>query len=160
MKKIFLLILILLTFRISCIQTKKQNTNGLTALILNNAANGTSSDKYNNGSLVDMKRADLANVSFTAVCYDTFTLNSITVSPSNYYNTTAGGSGGKLNSDVEKWNLSTSNCSSLGFSPANNTSFGSSSQRPNSNQEFTFKMYSCDPNNNPCSTTAIKAAGF
>ena len=141
-------------------QTKKQNTKGLTALILNNAANGTANDKYTNGSLVDMKRADLANLSFTGVCYDTFTLNTIPVSPSNYYNTPAGGYGGQINTDLEKHTLSTSNCSSLGFSPASNTSFGSSSQRPNVNDGFTYKMYSCDPNNNPCSTTAIKAAGF
>lgn len=156
MKQFFYLIFILVIL-FDCTQTKK---NGLSALIVNNALNGTATDKYTNESLLDLRRADLANLSFTGVCYDSFTFNTIPVSPTNYYNTPAGGYGGKINTDIEKHTLSTSNCSSLGFSPASNTSFGSSTQRPSSDTSFNYKMYSCDPNNNPCSAAAIKAAGF
>ncbi|MCW7495697.1 hypothetical protein ND860_04110 [Leptospira levettii] len=158
MKKFYIISIIVL--QMYCVQSKVQNTDGMTALLLNNASNGAVSDKYNNGSLVHIKRADLVNLSFTGECYDSFTLVGIVVSPSNYYNTPQGGSGGIFNTDLEKWNLSLSNCNSLGFSPPNNANFGTSTQRPNSNQTFTFKMYSCDPNNNPCSNNAIKASGF
>lgn len=152
--------MILITVSVGCIKTKKENRSGLTALVLNNWANGKATDKYTNGSLVIMNRADLANQSFTGQCFDTFTVNGIVVSPSNYYNTIPGGAGGTLNTDLKKYALSTSNCSTLGFTGTTNTNLGSSTQRPNPNDEFTFKMYSCDPNNNPCTKTAITASGF
>ncbi len=155
-----LLIIIVMTVGVGCIKTKKQNRSGLTALVLNNWANGKATDKYTNGSLVIMSRADLVNQSFTGQCFDTFTTKGIVVSPSNYYNTIPGGGGGALNTDLKKYSLSTSNCSSLGFTGTTNTNLGSSSQRPDPSDEFTFKMYSCDPNNNPCTRAAITASGF
>ncbi len=145
---------------VGCIKTKKQDRSGLTALVLRNWSNGTATDKYTNGSLVIISRVDLVNLSFTGQCFDTFTLNGIVVSPSNYYNTLAGGAGGALNTDLKKYALSTSNCTTLSFTGTNNTNLGSSTQRPDHSQEFNFKMYTCDPNNNPCSRTAITAAGF
>ncbi|MBK8396525.1 MAG: hypothetical protein IPL26_15000 [Leptospiraceae bacterium] len=158
-KKIFLLTFALI-LTVGCIKSKKQDRSGLESLVINNILNGTASDKYNNGSLVILTRADLSNLSFTGQCFDTFTLSGVAVSPSNYYNTIAGGGGGLLNNDYKKYALSTSNCAALSFTGTTNTGFGSSSQRPNSEQDLTFKMYSCDPNNNPCSKTAITAAGF
>jgi len=157
--KIFLLI-IAITITANCIKTKKQDRSGLTTLVMNNWANGTATDKYTNGSLVILTRADLSNLSFTGQCFDTFTVGGIIVSPSNYYNTPAGGGGGLFNSDYKKYALSTSNCAALSFTGTNNTNLGSSTQRPDSSQSFNFRLYSCDPNNNPCSRTAITAAGF
>ena len=84
----------------------------------------------------------------------------IFTSPSNYYNTLAGGAGGALNTNVKKYALSTSNCSALSFTGTTNTNLGSSTQRPNTSDGFTFKMYTCDPNNNPCARAAITASGF
>lgn len=155
-----ILTLTIFTLSIGCIQTKKQNRNGLSALVLNNWANGTATDRFTNGSLVIMQRADLSNLSFTGQCFDTFTLKGVAVSPSNYYNTPAGGGGGLLNNDFKKYALSTSNCTTLGFTGTTNTNLGSSTQRPDPDQNFTFRMYTCDPNNNPCSRTAITAGGF
>lgn len=155
-----LLIIIMMTVTIGCIKTKKQNRSGLTALVLNNWANGTATDKYTNGSLVIMSRADLSNLSFTGQCFDTFTTKGIVVSPSNYYNTIPGGAGGTLNTDLKKYALSTSNCSTLGFTGTTNTNLGSSTQRPDPSDGFTFRMFTCDPNNNPCTRTAITASGF
>jgi hypothetical protein len=158
-KKIFLII-VAATIMTGCIQTKKQDRSGLSALVLNNWSNGTATDKYTNGSLVILTRADLSNLSFTGQCFDTFTLKGATVSPSNYYNTLAGGAGGALNSDLKKYALSTSNCTTLSFTGTTNTNLGSSTQRPDPSDGFTYKMYTCDPNNNPCSKTAITASGF
>lgn len=154
------LIITIIALASNCIQTKEQNRDGLKALVLNNFVNGTATDKYTNGSLVIMTRADLSNLSFTGQCFDTFTFYGIVVSPSNYYNTFPGGAGGQLNTDLKKYMLSTSNCASLGVTGTTNTFLGSSTQRPDTNQGFTFKMYTCDPNNNPCSKSVIVAGGF
>ncbi|MBL0266425.1 MAG: hypothetical protein IPQ05_21805 [Leptospiraceae bacterium] len=158
-KNIFLIAMILIV-SVGCIQSKKKDRSGLSALVLRNWSNGTATDKYTNGSLVILSRADLSNLSFTGQCFDTFTLNGIVVSPSNYYNTVAGGAGGALNTNVKKYALSTSNCSALSFTGTTNTNLGSSTQRPNTSDGFTFKMYTCDPNNNPCARAAITASGF
>ena len=155
-----LLFIIAIATNVNCIQTKKQDRSGLTALVMNNWANGTATDQYTNGSLLIITRADLSNLSFTGQCFDTFTIGGIIVIPSNYYNTPAGGGGGLFNSDYKKYALSTSNCAALRFTGTNNTNLGSSTQRPDSSQSFNFRLYSCDPNNNPCSRAAITAAGF
>lgn len=158
-KKIFL-ISFALFIAVGCIKTKKQDRSGLESLVLNNAANGAVNDKYTNGSLVILSRADLASQSFTGECYDTFTMYGGIISPTNYYNTIPGGGGGLLNTDLKKYAVSTSNCTALSFTGTTSTGFGSATQRPDHSQDFNFKMYSCDPNNNPCSRLAITAAGF
>lgn len=158
MKHILMIFIIFTALITADCGTKKSNPNtGLRTLVLNNWMNGTATDKYK--SEVILTRADI-NTSFTGQCFDSFTVNGITVSPSNYFNTYAGGSGGAFNSNIKKWALSTSDCTSLGFTGGTNTNYGSSTQRPDSNSGFTFKMYQCDPGNNPCSKSAITAAGF
>ena len=72
-KKIFLISFALM-ITVGCIKTKKQDRSGLESLVLNNAANGTLNDKYTNGSLVILTRADLGGQSFTGECFDTFTI--------------------------------------------------------------------------------------
>ncbi|PJZ46810.1 LA_3150 family lipoprotein [Leptospira brenneri] len=149
----FFMILILSHFLWNC-QSKEQDREGISSLVINNLLNGVV-DK--NKSLVVMEVADLAG-SFTGTCYDTFQWNGGNVGPTAYFNTPPGGSGGALNTNIKKYAVSTSSCSELGFTSGSN--FGSTSQRPNPNDQFTFKMFSCDPNNNPCSKSAITAAGF
>ncbi|HMV81192.1 MAG TPA: hypothetical protein PK453_14435 [Leptospiraceae bacterium] len=157
MKYTFTIIIALTAIFFSDCTNRKPNPNtGLKTLVLNNFLNGTASDK--NKSEVILTRID--TVSYTGQCFDTFTVNGITVSPSNYYNTFPGGSGGAFNSNLKRWALSTSDCTALGFTGGTNTNFGSSTQRPDPNSGFTFKMYQCDPGNNPCSKSAITAAGF
>lgn len=158
--KIFIIYFLTIFSMVGCIQSKDEDRNGLVALVTNNWVNGTATDQYTLGSLVILTRADLANLSFTGQCFDTFTVYGVPVSPSNYYNTIPGGAGGSLNTDIKKYALSTSNCTTLGVTGTTNTSYGSSYQRPQPDDGFTFKMYSCDPNNNPCSKSVITAAGF
>jgi hypothetical protein len=125
------------------------------SLVINNLIDEWKSDK--NKSLIQLDVADLGG-SYTGKCFDTFQLNGGNVTPTAYYNTPAGGAGGLLNNNVRKYAVSISNCSELGFTSG--TNFGAQSQRPNSNDNFTFRMYTCDPNNNPCTKSAITAAGF
>lgn len=159
MKKISILLTIIFLF-FNCSQSKKQDRSGLVTLVLNNWTNGTATDQYTNGSLVIFTKVDLANLTYNGQCLDTFTLYGIKASPSNYYRTVPGGAGGSLNTNIKKYALSTSSCSSLGFASSSVHTLGSSSQRPNPDMGFTFKMYSCDPNNNPCPSKGITAAGF
>ena len=160
MKHVIIILSITFIFNCSKSNTGSDNREGLKTILLQNWLNGSVSDQYNNGSILYAKKADLVNLSYIGNCYDTFTLYSITVSPSTYYKTKAGGSSGQYNNDYEKWGISTSNCATIGFSPANNTSFGSSTQRPDPDDGFTFKRYSCDPNNNSCPSALMKALGF
>ncbi len=135
-------------------QSKKQNRDVLVSYVINNILkNGTDLNR----SLVQMEVADLGG-SYTGKCFDTFQLNGGNVSSTSYFNTPAGGAGGLLNNNIRKYNVSTATCADLGFS--NGTSFGSQSQRPNPDDNFTFRMFSCDPNNNPCTRLAISTAGF
>jgi len=152
-KQIFYILLAITLICSNC-QSKKQDRDALTSLIINNlSTNG--SDK--NKSLIQLDVADLGG-SYTGKCFDTFQLNGGNVTPTAYYNTPAGGAGGLLNNNVRKYAVSISNCSELGFTSG--TNFGAQSQRPNPNDNFTFRMYTCDPNNNPCTKSAITAAGF
>lgn len=164
MKKIVNFIFLITIISISltnCIKSKTENRDGLTALVMQSMINGTANDAYTKGSLVVIERIDLVNQSFKGECYDTFTSKGGVVSPSVYYNTVPGGSGGRINTDLKKYALSTSNCAALSFTGTTNTNLGSSTQRPDSSESgFNFKMYTCDPNNNPCQKTAIAAAGF
>ncbi|MCB1179778.1 MAG: hypothetical protein KDK36_19530 [Leptospiraceae bacterium] len=147
-------------FVVTCSQKKNnEDRSGLEQLVLNNFINGTSNDSYINGSLLILTRADLAGFSYTGQCMEDFRVNSVKVSPTNYYNTIPGGAGGSLNTDYKKYSLSTSSCSTLKFTPGSG-GLGSSSQRPNPGDGFTFDLYTCDPNNNSCDSSAIKAAGF
>lgn len=148
-----ILTLSLSLFLLNC-QSKEQDRKGISSLIINNILNG---GVDRNKSLVIMEVADLGG-SYTGNCYDTFQLNGGNIGPTSYFNTPPGGAGGLLNTNIKKYNVSTSSCTDLGF--ASGTNFGSTSQRPNSNDGFTFKVYTCDPNNNPCSRSAITASGF
>ncbi|PJZ83631.1 LA_3150 family lipoprotein [Leptospira harrisiae] len=135
-------------------QSKEQNREDISSLVINNLLSGVAD---RNKSLVVMEVADLGG-SFTGTCFDTFQLNGGNIGPSAYFNTPQGGAGGLLNTNIKKYAVSTSSCSDLGF--ASGTNFGSTSQRPNPNDLFTFKMFTCDPNNNPCTKAAITASGF
>lgn len=155
LKKKFLIqiLLFVILFSPGC-QSKKQDREAITALVINNALT-SSTDK--NKSLLRLEVADLGG-SYTGRCYDTFQLYGGNVSPTTYFNTPAGSSGGALNSNVRKSAVSTSSCSDLGFTSG--TNFGSSTQRPNPDDGFTFRLYYCDPNNNPCTKAAMTASGF
>lgn len=135
-------------------QSKEQSREDISSLVINNLLNGVAD---RNKSLVVMEVADLGG-SFTGTCYDTFQLNGGDVGPTAYFNTAPGGAGGLLNTNIKKYAVSISSCSDLGFSSG--TNFGSTSQRPNPDDMFTFKMFTCDPNNNPCAKSAIRASGF
>ncbi|TGL22886.1 hypothetical protein EHQ47_09040 [Leptospira bourretii] len=148
-----LIILVVSNFVWNC-QSKEQNREDISSLVINNLLNGVAD---RNKSLVVMEVADLGG-SFTGTCFDTFQLNGGNTGPTAYFNTPQGGAGGLLNTNIKKYAVSTSSCSDLGF--ASGTNFGSTSQRPNQNDLFTFKMFTCDPNNNPCTKAAITASGF
>ncbi|EKJ88339.1 LA_3150 family lipoprotein [Leptospira meyeri] len=148
-----LIILVVSHFVWNC-QSKEQNREDISSLVINNLLNGVAD---RNKSLVVMEVADLGG-SFTGTCFDTFQLNGGNIGPTAYFNTPQGGAGGLLNTNIKKYAVSTSSCSDLGF--ASGTNFGSTSQRPNPNDLFTFKMFTCDPNNNPCTKAAITASGF
>ncbi|MCE9499488.1 MAG: hypothetical protein K8R21_03150 [Leptospira sp.] len=152
---------IILTFHVlfQC-QSKHEDRNALAGLVMNNLASGSGSTADGFKSMIDLTRADLAKQSYTGNCFDTFQLDGVNVSPSTYYNTYYGGSGGQLNSDIRKVALSKSDCTALGFAGPSNTNYGSASQRPDPKDKFTFKQYSCDPNNNPCPKAGITATGF
>ncbi|HMZ60674.1 MAG TPA: hypothetical protein PL048_18005 [Leptospiraceae bacterium] len=157
MKYTFTIIIALTAILVSDCSSRKPNPNtGLRTLVLNNWLNGTATDK--NKSEIILTKIDMT--SYTGQCFDTFTLNGISISPSNYYNTFAGGSGGAFNSGLKRWALSASDCTSLGFTGGTGTNFGTAAQRPDPNSNFTFKMYTCDPSSSPCSKSAITAAGF
>ncbi len=150
--------LLIITGLIACSNTKKNQ--GLKALVINNFLTSPSTvdpklDK--NKSMVQMEKADLAG-SYTGKCFESFHLNGAEISPTTYYNSFFGGAGGALNNNVKKSALSTSSCTTLGFTTG--TGFGAATQRPNPDTEFSYKLYLCDPNNNSCSKTAITAAGF
>ncbi|XDD54336.1 hypothetical protein AB3N62_00555 [Leptospira sp. WS4.C2] len=149
----FFMILVVSIFLGNC-QSKEQNRDEISSLVINNLLNGVAD---RNKSLVVMEVADLGG-SFTGTCFDTFQLNGGNIGSTAYFNTPPGGAGGLLNTNIKKYAVSTSTCSDLGF--ASGTNFGSTSQRPNPNDTFTFKMFTCDPNNNPCTRSAIAAAGF
>ncbi|MCT8334069.1 hypothetical protein NUH30_10335 [Leptospira sp. 85282-16] len=149
-----LLFMVFVLFLLGNCQSKEQNRDEISSLVINNLLNNVPD---RNKSLVVMEVADLGG-SYTGTCYDTFQLNGGNIGSTAYFNTPPGGAGGTLNTDVKKYAVSTSSCSDLGF--ASGTNFGSTSQRPNPNDLFTFKMFTCDPNNNPCAKSAIKAAGF
>ncbi|EMY62597.1 LA_3150 family lipoprotein [Leptospira terpstrae] len=149
-----LLIIMIVSIFLGNCQSKEQSREDISSLVINNLLNGVAD---RNKSLVVMEVADLGG-SFTGSCYDTFQLNGGNVGPTAYFNTPPGGAGGLLNTNIKKYAVSTSSCSDLGF--ASGTNFGSSSQRPNPDDVFTFKMFTCDPNNNPCARSAITAAGF
>jgi len=149
----FFMILVVSIFLGNC-QSKKQNRNEISSLVINNLLNGVAD---RNKSLVVMEVADLGG-SYTGTCFDSFQLNGGNVGSTAYFNTPPGGAGGALNTNIKKYAVSTSSCSDLGF--ASGTNFGSTSQRPNPDDMFTFKMFTCDPNNNPCAKSAITAAGF
>ncbi|MCG6151103.1 LA_3150 family lipoprotein [Leptospira bandrabouensis] len=149
-----LLFMVFVLFLLGNCQSKEQNRDEISSLVINNLLNNVPD---RNKSLVVMEVADLGG-SYTGTCYDTFQLNGGNIGSTAYFNTPPGGAGGTLNTEVKKYAVSTSSCSDLGF--ASGTNFGSTSQRPNPNDLFTFKMFTCDPNNNPCAKSAIKAAGF
>ncbi|TGK81970.1 hypothetical protein EHQ24_11860 [Leptospira noumeaensis] len=152
MIKLLMVLLVINLFE-NC-QSKEQNRDEISSLVINNLLNGVPD---RNKSLVVMEVADLGG-SYTGTCYDTFQLNGGNIGSTSYFNTPPGGAGGLLNTNVKKYAVSTSTCSDLGFTSGSN--FGSTSQRPNPNDTFTFKMYTCDPNNNPCAKAAITASGF
>lgn len=149
-----LLFMVFVLFLLGNCQSKEQNRDQISSLVINNLLNNVPD---RNKSLVVMEVADLGG-SYTGTCYDTFQLNGGNIGSTAYFNTPPGGAGGTLNTEVKKYAVSTSSCSDLGF--ASGTNFGSTSQRPNPNDLFTFKMFTCDPNNNPCAKSAIKAAGY
>ncbi|MCG6143856.1 hypothetical protein ND856_03585 [Leptospira bandrabouensis] len=149
-----LLFMVFVLFLLGNCQSKEQNRDEISSLVINNLLNNVPD---RNKSLVVMEVADLGG-SYTGTCYDTFQLNGGNIGSTAYFNTPPGGAGGTLNTEVKKYAVSTSSCSDLGF--ASGTNFGSTSQRPNPNDLFTFKMFTCDPNNNPCAKSAIKAAGY
>ncbi|TGN05100.1 LA_3150 family lipoprotein [Leptospira bandrabouensis] len=149
-----LLFMVFVLFLLGNCQSKEQNRDEISSLVIHNLLNNVPD---RNKSLVVMEVADLGG-SYTGTCYDTFQLNGGNIGSTAYFNTPPGGAGGTLNTEVKKYAVSTSSCSDLGF--ASGTNFGSTSQRPNPNDLFTFKMFTCDPNNNPCAKSAIKAAGF
>ncbi|MCW7491660.1 hypothetical protein ND861_03230 [Leptospira sp. 2 VSF19] len=152
MKRLLFMVFVLI-FVGNC-QSKEQNRDEISSLVINNLLNNVPD---RNKSLVVMEVADLGG-SYTGTCYDTFQLNGGNIDSTAYFNTPPGGAGGALNTNVKKYAVSTSSCSDLGF--ASGTNFGSTSQRPNPNDLFTFKMFTCDPNNNPCTKSAIHASGF
>ncbi len=149
-----LLFMVFVLFLLGNCQSKEQNRDEISSLVIHNLLNNVPD---RNKSLVVMEVADLGG-SYTGTCYDTFQLNGGNIGSTAYFNTPPGGAGGTLNTEVKKYAVSTSSCSDLGF--ASGTNFGSTSQRPNPNDLFTFKMFTCDPNNNPCAKSAIKAAGY
>lgn len=149
-----LLFMVFVLFLLGNCQSKEQNRDEISSLVIHNLLNNVPD---RNKSLVVMEVVDLGG-SYTGTCYDTFQLNGGNIGSTAYFNTPPGGAGGTLNTEVKKYAVSTSSCSDLGF--ASGTNFGSTSQRPNPNDLFTFKMFTCDPNNNPCAKSAIKAAGY
>lgn len=149
-----LLFMVFVLFLLGNCQSKEQNRDEISSLVIHNLLNNVPD---RNKSLVVMEVAYLGG-SYTGTCYDTFQLNGGNIGSTAYFNTPPGGAGGTLNTEVKKYAVSTSSCSDLGF--ASGTNFGSTSQRPNPNDLFTFKMFTCDPNNNPCAKSAIKAAGY
>ncbi|EPG75127.1 hypothetical protein LEP1GSC058_0158 [Leptospira fainei serovar Hurstbridge str. BUT 6] len=99
-----------------------------------------------------VKITQLDSVSWTGVCFDSFTIGNSGVSASgtDFFNATLGALQSAPPLVLEKTSKST--CSTLGFP-------GGITQRSTDNN-FNYKVYYCNPDVGVCTFSAIQAAGF